>query len=89
MVAVYELVHRIYVSTVEPHIHFWDERCELRGNSLKLLPSKCSSQKRKKKPSSFFVLKGQNELPGDVVMVPSISSFRNRPDRFWSTKHVL
>lgn len=53
MIEVYKLVHRIYDSTVEPHIHFWDKRHEIRGNSLKLLPLKCSSQKRKK---SVFTL---------------------------------
>ena len=88
MIEVYKLVHQIYDFTAEPVVHFWDNRYELRGDSLKLLPSNCHSEKRK----NFFTLRAVrawNKLPEEVVQAPSVNTFKNRLDTFWSTKDVL
>lgn len=88
MIEVYKLVHKIYDSTVEPVVSFWNNKYELRGNSLKLLPKRCRCDKRK----HFFALRAVkvwNELPEDVVQAPSVNSFKNRLDQCWSNKDFL
>ena len=88
MIEVYKLVHEIYDATAEPIIQFWNSTYELRGNTLKLYPQMCHSEKRR----NFFTLravKAWNELPEEVVQAPSVDSFKNRLDALWSTKDFL
>jgi len=47
MIQVYKLVQEIYDVTVEPIFQLWKNRYETRGNSLKLYPRSCMSEKRK------------------------------------------
>ena len=81
MTELYKLVHKIYDSEVEPIVSFWNNRYELRGNSLKLLPKMCCYDKRKQ----FFTpraVRVQIELPEHVVQAPSVNCFKNRLDHF-------
>ena len=88
MIEVYKLVHQIYDSTAEPVVHFWDNKYELRGNSLKLVPQNCHSEKRR---NSFTLraVRDWNKLPEEVVQAPSVNTFKNRLDKFWLTKDFL
>ena len=48
----------------------------------------CHSEKRK----NFFTLRAVkiwNELPEDVVQAPSVNTFKNRLDTFWSKRKLL
>ena len=48
----------------------------------------CHSEKR----NNFFTLpavKTWNELPEDVVQAPSVNTFKNRLDTFWSKSNLL
>jgi len=88
MIQVYKLVQEIYDVTVEPVFQLWKNRYETRGNSLKLYPRSCISEKRK----SFFtlcVVKSWNELPEVVVCSPSINSFKNKLHAFCMSKDVM
>ena len=88
MIEVYKLVHGIYDDTAEPIVQFWNNKYKSRGNSLKLFPHMCHSEKRK---NSFTLraVKAWNGLPEDVVRAPSVNSFKNRLDALWATKEFL
>ena len=88
MIQVNNLVQGIYDLTVEPIFQFWSNRYATRGNSLKLYPRTCLSEKRK----NFFTLcavKSWNELPEEVVRSPSTNSFKNRLDALCLSKGVM
>ncbi len=72
MIEVYKLVKRIYDNTVEPVFHLWFNRYELRGNSLKLFLRMCTSEMRK-----IFL---------HLVLLKHGMSFKNRLDKFWSSR---
>ena len=88
MIEVYKLVHQIYDFTAEAIVHLWNNKYKLRGNSLKLLPQNCPSERR----NNFFTLgavRAWNKLPEEVVQAPSVNTFKNRLDKFWSTKDFV
>ena len=77
-----------YDFTAEAIVHLWNNKYKLRGNSLKLLPQNCPSERR----NNFFTLRAVrawNKLPEEVVQAPSVNTFKNRLDKFWSTKDFV
>ena len=64
----------------------WDDRT--RGHHLKLVKKRAVHDSR----MQFFsnrVISQWNRLPEDVVSAPTTNSFKNRLDRYWTTRNPL
>ena len=64
-----------------------DTQTRTRGNQMKLFLERANTETRR----NFFSLRVVaiwNSLPDSVILAPSINSFKNRIDRFWSDKNV-
>ena len=86
MIKVYKMVNGLYDSEVGNILNMWHEeteRTDLRGHSKKLFLKRLRTCLRK----NSFVLKvvgTWNRLLSSIVTARSISSFKNRLDRYWS-----
>ena len=70
--------------------HFFEQSQEdrTRGHHLKLVKKRAIHQARMK----FFshrVVTHWNRLPEEVVSAPTTNSFKNRLDRYWTTRNPL
>ncbi len=83
MIEVYKIIHEIY----DPDAALSLPRTigPTRGHSLKLFQQRSTKDIRK----NYFtnrVVKIWNSLPDDVVKAPSVNSFKNQLDKFWSNQ---
>ena len=70
--------------------HFFEQCLDdrTRGHHLKLAKKRAVHQARMK----FFsnrVVSHWNKLPEEVVSAPTTNSFKNRLDRYWTTRNAL
>ena len=91
MIKVDEMVNGLYDSEVGNILKMWHEeteRTDLRGHSKKLFLKRPRTCLRK----NSFVLRvvgTWNGLPSSIVTAPSINSFKNRLDRYWSNQDIM
>ena len=88
MIEVFKIMNNYYDSRVSSSIlklHVHASAVSTRGHKLKLFLPRANTELRR----NFFshrVVRHWNSLPEDVVTAPSINSFKNRLDTFWSSK---
>ena len=93
MIEVYKILTKVYDESVSQilslHAHkVPEQRQNLRGHSKKLYKERSRLNIRK----TFFtnrVTNLWNSLPEKVVCAPSLNSFKNRLDKFWSKQECL
>ena len=91
MIEVYKLLQGKYDSDVSNIVKLHkdsDTREGIRGHSLQLFIERACTNVRKES-FSLRVTRLWNYLPKVVVTAPSVSSFKNRLDRHWSTEEFL
>ena len=91
MIETYKLVHNKYdvdvSSLVKMHANYVP-REGTRGHGLKLYQQRSRLNLRKEN-FPMRITNIWNELPENVVMSPSVNTFKNRLDKHWSTEHFL
>ena len=91
MIETYKLVHNKYdvdvASLVKMHTNYVPREGR-RGHGLKLYQQRSRLNLRKEN-FPMRIINIWNELPENVVMSPSVNTFKNRLDKHWSTEHFL
>ena len=90
MIEVFKILHELYDVKAAPILSLRNVESTrvLRGHHLTLV--KCRSN-RKLRSESFTqrVVLSWNSLPSNVVSAPSLNSFKNRLDKFWSNQDIM
>ncbi len=82
-----KIIHEYYDSACTPELKKAIYP-STRGHSLKLF--KCFAKKALR--HNYFtsrIVDTWNSLPDDVVNAPSVNTFKNRLDKFWSGQEIL
>ena len=83
MIETYKILAGIYNNLVTPNL----SESRTRGNSLQIVNCRCHYDLGK---YSFCnkITNVWNSLPEDIITAPSVNSFKNRLDKFWSTQEL-
>ncbi|XP_077985252.1 uncharacterized protein LOC144439895 [Glandiceps talaboti] len=86
MIEAFKILNKYYDDTVANFLTR-DTSERTRGHSLKLQKHHCRLDARKFYFTNRIVTKW-NSLPNHVVTAPSVHSFEQRLDKFWSTQEI-
>ena len=87
MIETYKIIHESYDKECCPEL-IQEPNRKTRGHSLKLYALFASKNVR----HNFFtirIVETWNSLPCDVVDAPTVNTFKNRLDKFWSSQQIL
>ena len=79
-----KLIHGLY-QTAKPKLQLAEAESGTKFNVKKLFPHHCNGDIKKK----FFsegIISTRNSLPNEMVLVPSVNSFKGNLDDFWINK---
>jgi len=91
MIEVYKILHEKYDPEAASFLKLRKDcasRSGLRGHDLKLFQQRAKKNLRKN-TFSLRIVSTWNKLPKEVVEAPSVNSFKNRLDKFWSKEDML
>ena len=90
MIEVYTILHGIYEMKVSPCLTIRSSETSrvLRGHNMYLLKER-SRTKLRSASFTLRIVNSWNSLHTDVVNAPSVNSFKNRIDRFWSSQDIV
>ena len=87
IIETYKIVHGMYDVTASPALEFQNYVTN-RGHQFKLYKKSCHTNTR----LHYFtnrIVNTWNSLPDEIVNAPSISSLKNRLDKFWQTQDMV
>ena len=86
MIEVYKLLTNMYDdNTVQLHIN---SDIRTRGHIKKLVVRRCRYDVRKYSFSNR-ITSIWNSLPDEIILAPTVNTFKNRLDRFWAEQEVF
>jgi len=89
MIETYKILNNIYHEEISPKLKLANSNTyNLRGHTLKLEKMRCATNLRL---HSFplRITTTWNSLPDTVITAPSVNSFKNRLDKYWSSQELM